>query len=392
MEGIVGQKIEVKIIKEILISLGFEVFSDNKEENILKIIIPSWRATRDVSIAEDIVEEIIRIYGFNDIKIESPLIKLEVPIENNQRKVERLIKNILSKSSFLNEIYNYSFVGEELMKKLNINYSSHIKLVNPLSNNHTLLRQSLIPNLLENIKNNQSKYDQIGLFEIGSVFYDSPSNINKDDKSKDSLPFQEIRLAVLIAENNKKKIISLAKGVLENLMENFDLDLLYDKKDDLIGWEEINSLTKIIVNNQEIGYLCLVDNKALNRLGVKIKIGALELNLELLTKIISGQNNKKYNGIPKYPSAVRDLAFVVRDKILYNDIKNEIENFDVLITSVELFDVYQGVKLGKNKKSLAFHVNYQANDRTLTNEEVDQIQNKLVRNLEKKYEAVIRNF
>ncbi len=392
MEKIVGQVIEVKKIKETLILLGFEIAEENKEDGILKIMVPSWRATRDVSISEDVVEEIIRIYGFNNIKIESPLVELQAPKLNNERLIERSVKNILSKSASLNETYNYSFVGEELLKKLNIDFSSHIKLVNPLSKNHTMLRQSLVPNLLENIHINQSKFNQIGIFEIGSVFYDLPSSINKDVKSKESLPFQEKRLAIMIASDNSKKTLNKLKGQLEILLENFDLDLLYEKKDDSIGWEDVSSLTKIIINNQEIGFLSLVDDKALNRVGIKIKVGVLEINFDLLYRVISNKTNKSYQEILKYPSAVRDIAFVVRDKILYNDIKNEIEIFDELIASVELFDVYQGNKLGKDKKSLAFHVSYQADDRTLVNEEVDQIQNSLVKHLEKKYEAQIRNF
>jgi len=102
-------------------------------------------------------------------------------------------------------------------------------------------------------------------------------------------------------------------------------------------------------------------------------------------------SEKKYRELEKYPAVVRDLAFVVDREILYNDIKNEIENFNSLIKQVELFDVYQGGKLGQDKKNLAFHIVYQA-DKTLLSEEIDEMQKSLIGYLEKKFNAQIRNF
>lgn len=389
-EKIIGQKIEEKIIKNILKALGFEILEE--KNNSLKIKVPTWRATRDVSLPEDVAEEIARIYGFDKIKTTSPIVKLEALKDNIELFNERKIKEVLSKSARLNEVYNYSFVGEELLKKLNVNFSSHLKLANPLSRNHTMLRQSLAPNLIENVKANESRFDKIALFEIGSVFYDLPSNINKDNKTKESLPFQEKRLGILLSSNDDKKLLRQFKGKIELLMKSFNLDVVYEKRDDFLGWENQESLAKIIVNNKEVGYLTMVDQKVLNNLNIKTKIALAEINLDLFIKIISNDHQKKYLETPKYPAVIRDLAFVVRDKILYNDIKKEIEAFNRLIFSVELFDVYQGIKLGQDKKSLAFHIQYLAHDRTLTNEEVDIIQKELVEHLEKKYEAQIRNF
>lgn len=162
----IGKKIEKKRVLEILENLGFKISGDKK----IIATIPTWRATKDISIPEDIVEEVVRIYGYDNLDFEMPKITMEAPKANNERLFERKIKNILSEGVKLTEVYNYSFVGEEQLKKMKIDFSSHIKLVNSIASHQTMLRQSLIPNLLENIKLNQAKYESVNLFEIGSVF------------------------------------------------------------------------------------------------------------------------------------------------------------------------------------------------------------------------------
>jgi phenylalanyl-tRNA synthetase beta chain len=116
-----------------------------------------------------------------------------------------------------------------------------------------------------------------------------------------------------------------------------------------------------------------------------------EINLAELFNLIKAAGESKYKAIEKYPPVVRDLAFVVEANVLYNDINREISNFSEMVKKVELFDVYEGGKLGAGKKSLAFHIIYQA-DRTLTSEEVDKMQDVLIGKLEKKFGAKIRNF
>jgi len=113
--------------------------------------------------------------------------------------------------------------------------------------------------------------------------------------------------------------------------------------------------------------------------------------LKELLDIVSGQEVKKYKELDKYPPVVRDLAFVVNEKVLYNDIRNEIINFHEYVKEVELFDVFQGDTIGKGNKNLAFHIIYQTN-RTMTAKEVDDLQASLIQRMEEKFEAKIRNF
>jgi phenylalanyl-tRNA synthetase beta chain len=146
------------------------------------------------------------------------------------------------------------------------------------------------------------------------------------------------------------------------------------------------------ISGEEIGWAAIVDKTVLNSLGIKKEAAAAEINFEKLVKIILNQPAKAYEKPNKYPPLARDLAFVISESILYNDLKEEIEKFDKLVTGVELFDVYQGKNLPAGQKSLAFHVIYSSPERTLESSEVDALQEKLITRLKEKFDAQIRNF
>jgi len=133
-----------KTIK-ILESLGFSVEQNGSE---LKVTVPTWRATRDISIPEDLVEEIARIYGYDNLTPTMPRVAMEAPEINQEKTLERRIKNILSADAGLTEIYNYSFVGKEQLEKLGIDFSDYVRLANPIASHQTMLRQNLAPNLI----------------------------------------------------------------------------------------------------------------------------------------------------------------------------------------------------------------------------------------------------
>jgi len=390
LDKIIGEEIEEKKVMKILTNLGFEIVK--KTARIWHCHIPTWRATRDISISEDLVEEIARVYGYDNLGPQMPRVNMGTPEVNGERIIERKIKNILSQGAGLSETYNYSFVCEKQLKKLNLDGSNNIKLANPIADHQTLLRHSLVPCLLENIRLNQARHDEIGLFEVGSIFKDLPGDIRKDDKDKENLPFQEKKIGIVIMGNNKTDIFVRVKGIIGYLMAFFNLDFKFEPSGVLLGWADENARAAINVLEKDIGIVAKLNSGVARNLGIKRPVAIAEINFKELFELILNREVKKYREAVKYPAVVRDLAFVIDNKILYNDIKDEIENFSKLIKKVELFDVYSGAKLGKNKKNLAFHIDYQDICKTLTVEEIDKLQKKLIRRLEKKFSAQIRDF
>lgn len=368
----IGEEFSVKQVKKILEKLGFNIKEKN---NNFSVTIPTWRAVRDIKIAEDVVEEIARVYGYNNIKPVMPKVAIAQPNLNQEKIIERKIKNILSLGAGMCETYNYSFVNEEQIKKIHFNLAETVKLANPLNDDMTLLRPSLEIGLLENIKNNQANEERVALYEIGGIFLNRPD-------TDTGLLFQEKQLAMIFAENGEVDLFRKIKGMIEYLADELNLKIKFEP--DKYG-------AKIFANNLEIGWAGEIAKTTSQAFGVKKDAAYAEISLNKLYNVAKNNQIKQYEEPAKFPPAIRDLAFVVKEEILYNNIKELIINFSDLIKQAELFDVYQGDKLGAGKKSLAFHIIYQA-DKTLISGEVDEVQDKLIKHLEKEIGAKIRDF
>lgn len=388
----IGQEIPKEQAINFLEKLGFQV--NDKKELILKVVVPSWRATKDIKTREDLVEEILRLYGYDNIISKLPTQTLNLPEVNEERFLERKIKSILALKYSLTEAYNYSFVSEEQLKKLNLDFSRYLKLANPLNDNQTLLRQSLIPGLVNIIKINQQYPEDLGFFEIGNVFWNASGNLKKEIASDETLPYQEKLLGIALASDSQG-LLDRLKGIINNLLQTIisrETELEFYSLDNPLGWADGQRVAKIMLFNKEIGVLGLVSQEALVNYNLKRPVALAEINFSMLVGLILSSSGFHFQEAPKYPPIIRDLAFVVDAKIRYNDLKSELLKFNPLVKAVEIFDVYSGDKLADDKKSLAFHLTYQSNEKTLTSREIDIIQEELISHLAKKFEAQLRNF
>jgi len=387
----IGQEIPKDQVLKTLKQLGFKVAGEDTDK--LVVTVPSWRATKDISTKEDLSEEILRIYGYDNIPSQLPIEILRLPEVNEERQLERKIKSILALKHGLSEVYNYSFVGEDQLKKLNIDFFNYLKLANPLSDVQTILRQSLAPGLISNIKNNQSKADSLGFFEIGSVFFNAPGRIRKEETGEQTLPYQEKHLGLVLAADSND-LFSVLKGTVNSLLQsliNYEVETEFFLSEEMLGWANKKMFAKIKVLGREIGLLAVVNQEVAKNVNLKKAVAIAEINFNVLADLIFGLAPTRFQEIDKYPTVTRDLAFVLNEKILYNELKNTIINFNSLIKTVELFDVYTGNKLADDEKSLAFHINFQSRERTLTTEEVDLIVKDLIKHLADKFEARLRN-
>lgn len=385
-----GFKLEKKRIIHILEKLGFSVSVSHNEFSAL---IPTWRAAKDVSSKEDILEEVARIYGYDNIEAVWPVVQLRPPLALSENDLERQVQDILAKENQFTEIYNYSFVNETQLKKLNLDWSNNLRLVNPISEQHTMLRHNLLVGLLNNVRTNQFNYENIAAFEIGRVFKSWGGTINKDNGGE-FLPYQDKFLALLWASNQPEGFAYL-KGRVNNFLQSLlgaNIETTFLPLEDQPAWTSNGLAASVYIGNIALGLIAQVDEDRANDFGLKKTCVIAEIDWRVLHDLFLQAQNKKYEEPARYPALTRDLAFVVPQKILYNEIREEIKNFSELICRAELFDVYSGSKLASNLKSLAFHVSYQSLERTLTAAEVDELQSRLVSHLENKFEAQLRNF
>ncbi len=391
---ILGFEIEKKKILSSLRSLGFIV--EDMEDKI-SVTIPTWRATKDISTKEDIAEEVARIYGYNNIPSLMPSIAMEAPEINKELALIRKIREIL-RGLALSEVYNYSFVDENQLKKMEVDVSQYLKLANPLTANQTLLRQKLATNLILNVKTNQARFDEFAMFEIGNVFLSHAGSFEKDGKNREKLPYQENRLGMLFAADKEDGLFRKTKGSAEALFESLGLKLTFRESDSQSNWAIKTNSADIYLAGPRgtitdilLGSISMMEDKITKSLGIKKKLVIAEFFLSEILKTSLSVEAKIYKPIPRYPALLRDLAFVVNKKISYSDILSAIYGHSEYIESVELFDVYVGEKIGIDNKNLAFRLRYQA-DKTLTNEEVDSIQKELLKKMGEKFEAVIRDY
>jgi phenylalanyl-tRNA synthetase beta chain len=302
------------------------------------------------------------------------------PKKNFQIFWESVIKNILKEIGFT-EIYNYSFISEKESKIFKYQDKEIIKVANPMSLEQKCLRPTLIPNLLKNVKSNFRYYDKIQIFEIGKIFFN-------EQRTTNNRQLEKRMLTGLIAEKQGEGEFYRLKGAIDSLFNKLGISNIwydsyqpYPEKSKLTIWHP-ERCAEIKIDQEKIGFLGEISLKVLKELNLRGKIVLFDLDFEKLIRLCSGEH--EYQPISQHPAAVRDLAVLVSRGVKVVDVLNKINTAaGPLVRDVDLFDIYEGEELPEGKKNLAFHIIYQAKDRTLKSDEVDKIQQKIIKVLEK---------
>jgi phenylalanyl-tRNA synthetase beta chain len=376
VENVLGMKIPNSEIAEILTSLGFEA------DNSLKVTIPTIR--QDIEIEEDLIEEISRVIGYDNIPTQQPFGLLGASKLNDDLTIINKVKSIFEGLGF-NEVYNFSFVGESDIEKLKSVKDGYLELENPLSVDLKYMRRDLLVNLLKNLKDNAKNFLNtergIKIFELGKVYHGLKDGAVKEEKM----------LSGIIAWKNEKtkgeKFYEL-KGVIDSLLNKLGIsDQWYDDFEatpewtDEIFWQKTGT-AEIKIGDEEVGFLGQMNSMILNKLNINGIIVAFNLNFEKVLKL--AEEELIYEPPSPYPAAVRDLAIFVDLDDKMADVLNVIETAGgKLVQDVDLFDMYEGEGIPGGRKSLAFHIIYQSYEKTLKDEEVDKIHRKIIRELEK---------
>lgn len=379
-----GITLSTEEITSILESLSFSVEVDGEE---LTVKIPTRRP--DISIKQDLVEEVIRIYGYDNLA--STLPKFSKTTKGGLTYSQRAIRDLRKVYVGLgfNDTINYSLVSDEESTQYTLDNHHKVRLMMPMTETHSTLRQSLIPGLLNTVQYNVArKQKDLKLLEIGRVFFGSG-----DDNIQ---PKETLYLSgALTGEENSTKWLKessvidfyTAKGYLEVIFERLGLDekVLY-KKAKIDGMHP-GRTAEVYLGEKLIGFIgeihpVVASDKDLNETYV------FEINLD---EVISESKVKpKYEEVTKYPEITRDIAMLVDLVDEYQNIYDVIESINSkLITKIELFDLYVGPELLVGKKSIALTITYSDKQKTLTDEEVTKVHEKVLKALDE-YGAIIR--
>ncbi|MGO1369611.1 MAG: phenylalanine--tRNA ligase subunit beta [Senegalia sp. (in: firmicutes)] len=374
-----GVELSDEYMIDVLNSLELKSY---KKEDHIEVNIPTFRS--DINIETDLVEEVGRIYGFHNIKSEPLIGVLTKGVKSKRRKIEDTIKNSLTGMG-LNEITTYSFISPKSYDKISLEKNSikrkNVEIMNPLGDDYSVMRTTLISNTLDVLSRNY-KYSvkKAWTYEIGNVFIPK-------DSDKIILPTENKTLT--IGMYGKTDFFYL-KGMLNNLFS-----ILGIKDVEYIVEENNNSFhpgrcANIIYGDIDLGVIGEIHPDVLNNYGLKEKTYVSEINLDILSSITN--LDKKYKELPKYPAITRDIALVVDEDILVKEIQDIIkQNSGDLVESINLFDIYKGNQIPENKKSVAYSIIYRAKDRTLKDEEVSQVHEKIVEKLINNLNASLRD-
>lgn len=375
---------EKEVIK-ILEQLGFEV-KGKKDE--LSVRIPSWRATKDISIAEDLVEEIIRIYGYDKIPAVMPVFPIDPPEQNKVRQLERQVKQLLVSSLQYTEVYNYSFVSGAQIEKIGDAVDQYIALDNPLSKEKPYLRRCLLLNLLENLEHNQAGRGHLNLFEIGKVFRSEEPGFKVDINGGALLPGQDSWLTTVCQEKKNSTVFWEARKVVELLAQTIVPSLSVARVETVGVGRHPARAASLVIEDKVVGSVYELHPMVAQNFGLEGRVGVVKLNLSLAADCVRAE--KKYATLSEFPSVERDVAFVVKKNISHQDIVSTLSQADPLLKSVELFDVYEGERVGVENKSMAYRLIYQDSTRTLVTEEVEKVHANIIKILKENFKAEIR--
>ncbi len=370
---VLGSNLKLEEIIDIFRRLGFKT---NVYKDIIKVVVPTRRL--DISIKEDLIEEVGRIYGVNNIKGKLPI----VPMKKGSYDVTtREIRNKMI-SLGLNEVLSYILINDKDVHKYTNDKFEEVKLLDPLTEDRNTLRYSMIPSLMKIFEYNKKRnIKDISIFEIGKGFY------KKDTYSENNKLCALMYGNYYFGINNKKSVdFYIIKGIVEELLDYLGYSNRYSfTKEDIPKELHPGQSASIDVANDIVGVIGKIHPSI-----TKEDVYVFEINLDkLLEKKVS---KMKYKEISKFPGVTKDLAFII-DKNIYAEelIKTIKKAGGKLLKDINIFDIYTGEKVEINKKSIAFSLYFEDSKKTLNDEEVMQVFNNIIEKVEKTYNAQLRD-
>ena len=380
----VGKNIPRETVIGILTRLEIEVV-DNGET--LTLTAPTYRD--DLENEQDYFEEVIRMYGFDNIENILPKLDISEKPVIDTTKLSTQVK-LIAANAGLKEVINYSFVPKDAMEKIkytSVERENLIDLLRPITEDFVTLRPTLLYSLLKNAKENMNRNaTNIRFFEVSRTF------VKAEELAK-----EEVKLGIILAGENNKTLWNPKpvpydfydlKGIVEEIFTQLKFNNYMIKRSEQSQYHPGRSVD-VFVGRELIGSFGEIHPDVLENFDLgKTSVLVGEFNIDLIQKYIG--KKIKYQGIVKYPAVPRDFAFVMREDILVGDVLKTIQKVDKKIEKVELFDIYQGAGVLPGMKSVAISVILRDKNKTLEEKEIVDISNKIVAKIEKDYGAVLR--
>lgn len=378
--ALLGIEMSVGDMIKSLNGLGLKSTFDGQ---LIQTVVPTFRL--DIDIEADLIEEVGRLYGFHNIESKPLLGALTRGEKPYKITIEDKVKTILQGLG-LNEVMTYSFISPKAYDKINLkdddSLRKYIRLINPLGEDYSTMRTTLIPNMLDLLGRNFNRgIESMYAFEIGNTFIPK------------SLPVTEL------PDENKKLSLGLygeadfyeLKDIVENALSRLGIRNLQYERLETNQTFHPGRTAKLFYKGDCLGIIGEIHPMVMENYDIKARVYIAELDFG---KIVEYTNlDIKYNPLPKYPAMTRDIALVVKEEVMVGDIEKIIlKHGSGIIESVKLFDIYRGNQVQEGLKSVAYSIIYRSHERTLVDDEVNKIQDRIVKDLEQSLDAKLRSF
>ncbi|MEG0133762.1 MAG: phenylalanine--tRNA ligase subunit beta [Clostridium sp.] len=358
---------------------GLDLFTELDGDNLI-VTCPTFRS--DLNIKEDIAEEVARIHGYNNFEATMPTCEAVKSGKSEKHKLEDKVIDSLIASGY-NQSISYSFVSNKIFDKLLIPVDSELRDVveirNPLGEDFKVMRTTTIASMMESLARNYVKSNECAmLFEIGRVYI----------KNQDETKLPEERNILTIGMYGAGDYLEL-KGVVENILNDLGIDNAGFIRESENQSFHPGKTAGLKLRNKIVGVFGEIHPNVSDNYGVDTRCFIAELNLDMLMDC--AKLDRRYKALPKFPAVTRDIAVLVDDSVLVQEIEDTIKKQGGgILESAKLFDVYKGSQIPEGKKSIAYSIIYRHVDKTLTDVEVNKVHDKILRSLEHKLGAELR--
>jgi phenylalanyl-tRNA synthetase beta chain len=357
LERKLGRAVQPPVVRDILERLEFGV--SEPEPRVFSIDVPSWRATKDVSIKDDLVEEVGRMIGYVSIEPKAPEVPLTPPPADETRPFLRGVRAMLAAQGFT-EVYNYSFLSEEQARALGFDPEAHVKVANPISAEQGLMRTSLLPGIYKNILDNARHFEEFRLFEIGREIHRQPEGLPQE------IEHAAAALYTRDGGGGAENLFEL-KRVAECLMPGAEV-----RPTDARPFEHPARAAEVLWRGEVVGRLFEFHPEY-----VTGRAAVLDVDLERVERL--RPREAKYRAIRRFPAAPFDLSVIAGERELAGDLSRLLASYaGELLESIEFLRQYSGPPIPEGKKSVSFRLTVAAPDHTLSAEEAGAIRGAII--------------
>jgi len=392
----VGDLLGMTLSAEKIIQLltGIEIKAEKSDTEILTVYPPSFRVDLEREI--DLVEELARLTGYNEIPTSLPSVPMSFPEYDPVRDLCKKVTGVMTSLGFY-EAINYSFVTAKHFDMLGLAAGdpsrNTVKLLNPLTEEQSVMRSSLLPGLLENVRwNINHQCGDVRLFEIGKVFFSQENRELPDEYLMLTAAFSGRRHpdAPRLYEGDAGVDIFDVKGAIEQILTNLRLpQVTLAPGDNPAPYAERASFRHLIAEGKSAGNFGKISPDVLKQFGIKQDVFFLDVNLDALVKLKSAP--KVFESLPKFPTVQWDIAVLVPEHVPGGDILAAIDECrEKLVEKAEIFDIYRGKNIDPGLKSVAISVTYRSDTQTLNDELVDKVHKKITDMILTRFEGRLR--